>query len=328
MKIYHITKTIVSKTILFVFILVFISIYKRFIGHENTLVAVTVLVELMVLLGKDLTKSPVKNTGKLLATSLILVFASYFADINIYLGIILNLFVITGIGYYYSDTMTKELIVPFGLQYLFMLYSFVEGELLLRRILGLIGGVVVIMVVQFLLHRVFKKQEKALENDSSTDLLEFEDKKLQTKIRIRYAFRVGILSSVVIFLVAYFHISEGRWIVYTIFSLTELYSEQCKVRAKQRLFGTLLGVVVVVALFILIKDNNLRFLILLSAGYLNCYFSNYKDIMVFTTVSAVMSEAIAEGSIAVAFLRISYVAIGTALALLANHFLFRAPEKL
>ena len=327
MKVKEVTKTVIGKTLLFVIILVFISVYKKLIGDENALVAVTILVELMVLLGYKLTEEPVKNTCNLLGTSLFLAFAAYFAVENIYIGLILNFIAITGIAYFYSYTMTKSLIVPFGLQYFFMVYNFVEGELFLKRILGIVVGVVLIMSVQYVMQYILKRGEKVLEEEKATSMLAFEEKLQQKHIRKQYALRIGVVSAIVMFVVEYFHIVEGRWIVYTIFSLTELYAEQCKVRAKQRLRATLLGVAIVIILFILIKDSNARFLILLAAGYLNCYFSNYKDTMVIATVCAVTSEAIATGTIAVAFIRIAYVIVGTVLALLANHFLFRPTIK-
>lgn len=73
-------------------------------------------------------------------------------------------------------------------------------------------------------------------------------------MRAEYAMRVGIITAITGFIASilakYYNINEGRWMVYTIFSLTELYSEQCKIRSKQRLQATIIGtIIVLVSLF-------------------------------------------------------------------------------
>ena len=110
---------------------------------------------------------------------------------------------------------------------------------------------------------------------------------------------------------------------YTIFSLTELYSENCKIRAKKRIQGTILGAVIVLILFIFIKNNTLRVLIVLIAGYLNSFAVDYRDVIVLVTISAITPLAITNGSVKTVLERIFYVGVGTILALLANRFILR-----
>ena len=111
--------------------------------------------------------------------------------------------------------------------------------------------------------------------------------------------------------------------VYTIFSLKELYSENCKIKAVKRIQGTIIGALIVVIAFMFIKSPALRGIIILIAGYLNSFAVDYRDMIVLTTISAIAPIAITNGSVEVALERLMYVAIGTILALLANRFILR-----
>lgn len=115
--------------------------------------------------------------------------------------------------------------------------------------------------------------------------------------------------------------------VYTVFSLTEFYAENCKIRAKKRLQGTFIGVAIVVVLFIFIKNTAIRGIILLIAGYLNSFAEDYRDTTILVTISAVASVALAEGSLYAAINRIAYVIIGTILALMANAVIINKSKK-
>ena len=53
-------KNIISKTILFLAILVIVSIFKLSFGEANTVVGVTTVITILMLLGKDLTQKPGK----------------------------------------------------------------------------------------------------------------------------------------------------------------------------------------------------------------------------------------------------------------------------
>ena len=91
--------------------------------------------------------------------------------------------------------------------------------------------------------------------------------------------------------------------------------------------GTIIGSAVVIVAFMFIKNPALRGLIILIAGYLSSFASDYRDVMILATISAIAPLAITNGSVYIALKRIMYVIIGTILALLANRFILRKSQK-
>ncbi|WP_302669952.1 FUSC family protein [uncultured Clostridium sp.] len=333
----NLKKNIISKTILFVAIMIFVVIFKSIFGAENTPVGITTVITLLMLLGKDLTQSPIKNFLILVGINLALGIGAFIAANNVWVGIIIDFSALSLIGYYFSYNMTKGLILPYGLQYLFMLNGPVYGDVFVKRIGALIAGAVIIMISQFIVNakknNTFKKENSIIGfNKDESDGVYREYELFGTKfkvhtIRASYAIRVGFLTALTSFISLYFKLQEGRWMVYTIFSLTELYSENCKVRAWKRLQGTIIGSIILIIFFIFVKSPALRGLMILVVGYLNSFAEDYRDIVVLVTISAVAPLALTTGSFYAVLERIMYVIIGIVLALIANTFILKKSKK-
>ena len=333
----NLKKNIISKTILFVAIMIFIVIFKSIFGEKNTPVGITTVITLLMLLGKDLIQNPVKNFLVLLGINLALGIGAFIAANNVWLGIIIDFSALSLIGYYFSYAMTKGLILPYGLQYLFMLNGPVYGDVFVKRILALIAGAVIIMISQFIVNakknNTFKKENSIIGfNKDESDSVYREYKLFGKKVKIHtirasYAIRVGFLTALTSFIALYFKLAEGRWMVYTIFSLTELYSENCRVRAWKRLQGTIIGSIILIIFFIIVKSPVLRGLLILVVGYLNSFAEDYRDIVVLVTISAVAPLALTTGSLYAVLERIMYVIIGIILALIANRFILRKSKS-
>lgn len=322
-------KKIISNTILFISILAFVKIFAVLFGAANTVVGVTVVVAVLVLLQENLTQKPLANLAKLLFINLTLGILAYISSYNMWLGLVINFVSLAAIGYFLSVKLNKNIIVPFGLQYLFMLYSPVDNGDFTKRLLGLAFGAIIIMVVQFIVHR--KKVSKQAEEsglieekqDQYTSVKIFKKEYKFHVVRGSYAIRIGLITAITAFLVAFFNIEQGRWIVYTIFSLTELYSEECKTRSAQRLHGTVIGLAIILVLFTFIKDNTVRGLIALLGGYLDTYTRNYKEKMICVTMSVVAAASLSNNALNMVTERIGYILIGIVLALLVDKFVFR-----
>lgn len=315
------SKKIISNTMIFVIIIAFVKMFEVIFTPSNTLVGVTVIIAILILIREDLTKKPVKNFIILLLLNIGIGIFSHISSDNMWIGLILNFVALSSIGYSLSFRLNKVMIVPFGLQYLFLLYTPVVGDELGMRLLSLAFGAVLVMVVQFIIHRKSKDIEV-----EETKLIKCDEDKQEYKIhpvRASYAIRIGIVTAISVFLVSYFNIEQGRWVVYTVFSLTELYSEHCKIRSKQRLEGTVIGALIILVLFIFIKDIKIRSLIVLSGGYLDTYTTNYKDKMICVTMSVVASVSLANGTLLTSIQMIICVFIGIILALAVDKLVFR-----
>ncbi len=143
-------------------------------------------------------------------------------------------------------------------------------------------------------------------------------------IRVRYALRLALLVSFTMFITAIFELSYGRWILYTVFAITQPYSEYVIERSKKRAIGTLIGSAILLFIFSFIHNDTIILFIMLVIGYLQSYITDYRNIVMFVTVSAVASSALAAADPnAVIFTRILFIAIGIVFALIANMFILK-----
>ncbi|HAR87341.1 MAG TPA: FUSC family protein [Clostridium sp.] len=468
-------KNVLTKTILFIAIILFINVFTGIFGDANKLLGVGIITVALCLLERDLTTCLWANLSKLLVINLILGISAFLSCGNIWIGIIINFLVLFTLGYLFSYNLRKSMVAPFGLQYLFMLYTPVYGNDFSKRILALAFGALFTMAIQLLVNKDkmskvgMKKVDNILENvllklnllkdnlDLNTISLSIEESietlkkmvydkrvknfyltndgkiitniictierfnilldklKLENKnenyiyflgdlytslkniknknynsnnlsvnylnidsnmlyvqefkniietlsslmcqmenlnkknkisidyneripnhfqnlhiqkrnfnirdLRVSYGVKLGIAGALTAFITQYFKLPEGRWLTYTIFALIQPYSENCKIKSRQRIEGTLIGALLIIILFTLIKKPNARFLIILLTGYLNPFATNYKYLVICITVSSIATIALSGDLVKITFIRIMFVIIGTGIALLINKFI-------
>lgn len=140
-------------------------------------------------------------------------------------------------------------------------------------------------------------------------------------VKFSYAFRSALLAAIGYFLVKYFNLVDGKWLVFTLFSITQPYLQDATVKSINRIKGTVIGIVVFLILFSIVTDSMGRSLIILLAGYINSYIDRYDRQMIFITISALGVAAVTGSPGLLAFDRIVYVLVGIGVALLANRFI-------
>lgn len=146
-------KTILSKTVLFIFIILFITTFIKMFGEENTLIAVTTVTGALMFLENDLTLNAVRNTLVLIGFNIFLGVMAYLATSNMYLGVLINFAVMFIIGFTLCHNLKSPTYLPFSLQYIFMLSSPISLDKLPNRISSLIFGALVIMGAQLIINR-------------------------------------------------------------------------------------------------------------------------------------------------------------------------------
>lgn len=146
-------------------------------------------------------------------------------------------------------------------------------------------------------------------------------------IKLSYAMRMGVGVSIAAFITEAFHLSEGRWIIFTILALVVPIYEHTHKKMRDRIFATIVGSVIVFALFTIFTGATERIILLMLAGYVNNFVKPYRYSTILITLSAIGSAAIATNATAILTVhRIYMVVIGTVLALLINKFVY--PYKL
>ncbi|MET3574492.1 FUSC family protein [Bhargavaea ullalensis] len=158
-------KTILSNTVLFVFILGFVLGFGALFGSENILIGVSTITAMLMLLERDFTSHPVMNTMKFVGLNLFMGIAAFLTGFNIWTAIPLNFIVMFVISYFLIYNLKNPLYFPFSLQYLFLLAMPVDAAQLPLRLASLAVGAVAIMAVQMLANRkrIKKSGDKKVE---------------------------------------------------------------------------------------------------------------------------------------------------------------------
>lgn len=159
-------KYVISQTLLFALILVFIMGFKSIFGAINTLIGVTSITAILMFMKVDLTISPLKNFIKLLILNVATGIFAFISMINPWIGIPINFIMVFIINYRLYFNLKDSLYLPFSLQYVFILSAPVTIEELPLRLLSLLVAPVGIMLFQLLVNRnkVSKKGNKIVED--------------------------------------------------------------------------------------------------------------------------------------------------------------------
>ncbi|MBM7834676.1 FUSC family protein [Clostridium sardiniense] len=157
-------KLVISKTIIFIFVVGFVIAFKSIFGDENTLIGVTTATAMLMLLQKDLTLSPIKNTALLIILNVVIGLAATVASMNMWIAIPVNFIMMFVLSYSLCYNLKSPVYLPFSLQYLFLLVNPVSDDRLPMRFLSLVVGAIIIMIVQLIANRdnVLKKGNKLL----------------------------------------------------------------------------------------------------------------------------------------------------------------------
>jgi len=470
-------KLIISKTLLFIAIVLFVSGFESIFGKENSLVGVAIVIGILMYLDRDLTVHPWKNFLGLLSVNLLQGVFAYIAVNNLWFAIPLNFIALFIVGFFFTFNLKNPLSTIFGLQYIFMLATPVTSNELPLRLLALASGALIIILSQLLFNKnklakegnkhishmcqnLIEKLEKMTINEDSSEsnqaintsikhlreviydkrikgyylsnegrlrlkvsvclekiflLIEQLPKKsyktklipqvikelqklndfalkddvqasdlsalssLQKKydsiliykliknfqllyiilqelktvskeelnkidsqvdipitykssyqlftsidrnsVRFTYAIRLGVLITLAAFISDYFGLENGRWILFTVFSVTQPYSEMAKFRFTERIIGTLIGAVIFLMLFGIVQDPSARLFLVALLGYLQVYATDYR-MKVLTVTLCVLSTAALAGDPAIHTVeRIIYVLIGIIIGMIANRLI-------
>lgn len=146
--------------------------------------------------------------------------------------------------------------------------------------------------------------------------------------RLAYGIRVGLLFALTGFVTKLFDLEFGKWMMFTVFALTQPYAEFSLAKSKKRVFGTAIGAIILLIAFSIIKESSGRMMVLLLAGYLLSYVNDYKYKAILITICATCVDAVSHiNPVYVIMSRVVFVAIGVIISLLANKFLLRREYK-
>lgn len=153
-------KQIITKLTLTLVSLLIFSLVDILFGKENTVLALAVIIAIMNLAKKDFTIKPKYEFIKLLIGFTSLSVCAQLVNLNIYLGIVLNVIVLYIIGALYLDDLDNRYYYVFTNLYLYTLLFSVGYNQFPLRIVGVVFCVVIIMILKLYVIKVNYKSKK------------------------------------------------------------------------------------------------------------------------------------------------------------------------
>lgn len=307
----NVLKTILSKILVFLFCVVFVSSYNAIFGSENSLVGITLLTTLLVFLGKDMGYKTWQGAICIPALLLVAGIGPKLASFNVYLGFFINFLSIMLILICSSYYLDKDNHVPFLLGYVFCEGAPAAGAVFGTRLMsfaiigGLIGG------IYYLIHGKKQYELSLKEIVGSIHLKEY---------RIQWYIKMAFGLSLAMFLGQLFHYPKSLWINCAVLSLTHHHPEERAQRMKYRLPATLLGSGIFIIL-LLVVPAQYQTLMTIGIGFGIMFLEAYQNKTMGNSVSALFSSLAMFSSVGAVILRILSNVIGLGLAYI-NHKVF------
>lgn len=152
-------------------------------------------------------------------------------------------------------------------------------------------------------------------------------------VRAVYALRTALLLSFAALLVQFWALPHGRWLMFTLASVSLPYADDVPVKMKKRLTATLAGGLISVVIYSLIPSAAGRTAAMMLSGYISFYFTDYAQTFACSTVGAlggaVFMTAFGLPAVGHIFLiRLGYILAGIAAAFAVNCLLLPYTRKM
>lgn len=153
-----------------------------------------------------------------------------------------------------------------------------------------------------------------------------------SEVRMNYALRVAFLIAVFTLLTQQLHLTYGKWLLFTLASVSLPYTDDIKPKARKRLIATLVGCVISVIAYTLLPASGARTGIMMASGFMSFFFADYVGTYAMSTIGALggavfLSYFTLADITQIALIRILYIVIGIVIAWLFNCVLFPYSRK-
>lgn len=138
----------------------------------------------------------------------------------------------------------------------------------------------------------------------------------------KFAAKLSLALSLIIFLVDVFNITYGRWIIFPMIAIIQPYSDGTLKKSIERVLGTLLGIILFSVIFAVIKDNIARLNITIVLAYINLFMKKYYISTSLVAVSALASVVIGGAGAEVILWRVVFTIMGCVLGLVINRCIY------
>lgn len=142
-------------------------------------------------------------------------------------------------------------------------------------------------------------------------------------VRITYALRTALLLSAATLLVQTMGLPHGKWLLFTLASVSLPYADDVPMKMKKRFLATVTGGLASIVIYGLIPSPTGRTAAMMLSGYLSFYFSDYQETFACSTVGALggavfMSSFGLQAVGSVVLIRLGYIVAGIAIGYVVN----------
>ena len=314
------SKKLIGNLIMIIGIIIFVSLFSKIFGPENTLVGVTIITAILMFNVMHLNLKFKDAIFTIIVAFTGMGLTSYLSMINPFLGIPINFISVLIMAYIFSNKIEEKAYLPFLLCYVFLQGSPVTAEKLEIRILSLLIGGILVGVIYYFSHR-------KIYHDDHRSIREMLSSKDKDPLQINFALRMAIGLTISMFIGGIFGFVKGMWISATVLSLTQPHYEQTKERVGERILGTIVGAILFIILFYFVVPKSMDSIVLLVLSYIYTFIKPYKIQMIFVTLNALAAAMILfDASVSVP-MRIAFVLIGVLIAVVVNKLLYSRFEK-
>lgn len=173
------------------------------------------------------------------------------------------------------------------------------------------------------MNKVYNQWERTDMDKPKVVFKEYFDSK---SIRIKFALRMSLTMTISLFLGEWLGYYKVIWAIITIMSIMQPYYEDTKSKAKERVIGNVLAIVITGVVINLINSKLVTMVILVISLYLLYGFKEYYKISLFAGMASMCIASLNENINVLIFYRVVYVFIGVIAAILINRYIF--PYKL
>ncbi|MEG0843518.1 MAG: FUSC family protein [Romboutsia sp.] len=140
-------------------------------------------------------------------------------------------------------------------------------------------------------------------------------------LEFKFALKMSLSVSLVIFLTNILNLTYGRWIIFPMISIIQPYYDETMTKAKNRVIGTIIGIILFTIIFSIVEDPAIRMNITIISAYIGLFITKYEYSTAIVAISALGSSAMRGGGIEILFWRIIFTIIGCIVAMLVNKYI-------
>ena len=188
------------------------------------------------------------------------------------------------------------------------------------------------------LHQLIYIRDRLLHMTDPQNRIRYRKTALSLKVRLQaaldfspvragYAFRTALLLAVATLIVRQLGLPHGKWLVFTLASVSLPYADDVPEKIKKRVSATLIGGLIAVVIYSAVPSAAGRTAAMMLSGYVSFYFTDYTQTFACSTVGAlggaVFMEMFGLPAVGTVFMiRLGYIAVGAVAAFAVNCLVF------